>query len=160
LQGWLRTVVAQEYVNRYRRTRRETSLDAAVEDAKQLEAAQPEIAVVDSRVDVATQAELASLDPESRFLLAAYYLDGRTLAEIAKLLRVHESTISRKLDRVAAGLGKRIRKRLVRAGMSIGQAIEAMQDLDVRDLQVPVSETLRQATPAAAFYEEKSGDRG
>ena len=29
LQGWLRTVVAQEYVNLYRATRRETSLDAA-----------------------------------------------------------------------------------------------------------------------------------
>ena len=28
LQGWLRTVVAQEYVNRYRSTKREISLDA------------------------------------------------------------------------------------------------------------------------------------
>src|SRR5271157_1978171 len=38
LQGWLRTVVAQEFVNRYRSTKRETSLDAALEDGRQFEA--------------------------------------------------------------------------------------------------------------------------
>ncbi len=38
LQGWLRMVVAQEYVNRYRRTRRETSLDAELDAGKQFEA--------------------------------------------------------------------------------------------------------------------------
>ena len=35
LAGWLRTVVAQEYVNQYRKTKRETSLEAAVEDGHQ-----------------------------------------------------------------------------------------------------------------------------
>ena len=38
LQGWLRTVVAQEYVNLYRATRRETSLDAALDEGAQFEA--------------------------------------------------------------------------------------------------------------------------
>ena len=86
----------------------------------------------------AAAAELAALEPEERFLLAAYYLDHRTLAEIAKLQRVHESTISRKLERVTAGLRKRIRKRMIQAGMSPRQADEAMQDVDVRDLRVKV----------------------
>ena len=156
LQGWLRTVVAQEYVNRYRNTRRETSLDAALDDGQQFAAAEPDPSVTDPRVESAAAAELAALEPEERFLLAAYYLDHRTLAEIAKLQRVHESTISRKLERVTSGLRKRIRKRMMQAGMSARQADEAMQDVDVRDLRVNVGQTLRQGTPNGAFYKEKS----
>lgn len=160
LQGWLRTVVAQEYVNRYRRTKRETSLDAALDDGRQFEAKGPDLAVADPRVESAASAELAALEPEERLLLAAYYLDRRTLAEIAKLQRVHESTISRKLERTTSGLRKRIRKRMVQAGMSPRQADEAMQEVDVRDLRVKVGETLRQGTPDGAFYKEKSGEEG
>jgi RNA polymerase sigma-70 factor, ECF subfamily len=158
LQGWLRTVVAQEYVNRYRSTKRETSLDAALDGGQQFKANEAEPTVADRRVESAAAAELAALEPEERFLLAAYYLDRRTLAEIAKLQRVHESTISRKVERTTSGLRKRIRKRMIQAGMSPRQADEAMQDVDVRDLQVNVSETLRQGTGDVAFY--KSGNEG
>jgi len=155
LQGWLRTVLAQEYVNRYRITRRETSLDNALEDGRQFEAKEEDVSVADPRVESAASAELAALEPEERFLLAAYYLDHRTLAEIAKLQRVHESTISRKLERVTTGLRKRIRKRMMQAGMSPRQADEALQDVDVRDLRVNVGETLRQETPGGAFYKSE-----
>ncbi len=158
LQGWLRTVVAQEFVNRYRSTKRETSLDAALDDGRQFEAKEPDLAVADPRVESAALAELAALEAEERFLLVAYYLDHRTLAEIAKLQHVHESTISRKLERTTSNLRKRIRKRMIQAGMSPRQADEAMQDVDVRDLRVKVGETLRQGTPDGAFY--KSRDEG
>lgn len=160
LQGWLRTVIAQEYVNRYRNTRRETSLDAALEDGAQFAAAEPEVAVGDPRIEAAASAELAALDAEERFLLAAYYLDHRTLAEIAKLQGVHESTISRKLERATVGVRKRIRKRIIQSGMSPRQADEAMGDVDVRDLKVQVSETLRQGMPKSAFYKEKGEPQG
>jgi len=160
LQGWLRTVIAREYVNRYRSAKRETSLDAALDDGQQFEARNPDLAVADPRVEAAAATELAALEPEERFLLAAYYLDRRTLAEIAKLLRVHESTISRKLERATTGLRKRIRKQMIQAGMSTRQADEALQEVDVRDLQVKVSETLRQVAPNGAFYKEKSGNEG
>ena len=160
LQGWLRTVVAQEYVNRYRRTKRETSLDAAVDEGQQFAASPQGSIATDPRVEVATAAELAELDPEERFLLAAYYLDHRTLAAIAKLLRVHESTVSRKLERTAASLRKRIRKRMMQAGMSARQADEVLQDVDVRDLRVNVNETLRQGAPDRAFYKKKSENEG
>jgi RNA polymerase sigma-70 factor (ECF subfamily) len=156
LAGWLRTVVAQEYVNQYRRVRRETSLEAALDEGKQFGAAEPEVASVDPRLEAAVTAELAALEAEERFLLAAYYLDRRTLAEIARLMGIHESTISRKLDRAAAGLRKHIRKRLLVAGMSPRQADEAMQDVDVRDLKVRVSETLGQDPGGGSFYKEKS----
>jgi RNA polymerase sigma-70 factor (ECF subfamily) len=158
LAGWLRTVVAQEYVNQYRRGKRETSLETAIEDGKQFPAAETtEASTADPRIAAATASELAALDAEERFLLAAYYLDRRTLAEIAKLIGVHESTISRKLERAATGLRKRIRKRLIAAAMSPRQADEAMQDVDVRDLPVNVGETLGQETRKSSFYQEKGG---
>ena len=160
LQGWLRTVVAQEYVNRYRSHKRETSLDAALDEGKQFEAREPDLSETDPRVETAAAEELQALEPEERFLLAAYYLDRRTLAEIAKLQRVHESTVSRKLDRITTGLRKRIRKRMIQSGMSPRRADEALQDVDVRDLRVKVEETLRQGTPGAAFYKENSGNEG
>ena len=82
LQGWLRVVIAQEYINEYRRVRRETSLDAALEDGAQFTAPEPEAAAADPRIEAAVATELAGLDAEERFLLAAYYLDHRTLAEL------------------------------------------------------------------------------
>ena len=160
LQGWLRTVVAQEYVNLYRATRRETSLDAALDEGIQFESREPDLSVTDARAEVAAAEELTALSAEERFLLAAYYLDRRTLAEIAKLQGVHESTISRKLERVTSGLRKRIRKRMIDTGMSPRQADEAMEDVDVRDLRVRVTETLRQGTEDLSFYKEKSGNEG
>ena len=160
LEGWLRTVIAQEYVNRYRSTRRETSLDAALEDGAQFQAPEPEPAVTDPRIEAAVSMELAALDGEERFLLAAYYLDRRTLAEIAKLQGVHESTISRKLERTTVVVRKRVRTRMIQAGMSPRQAEEALEDVDVRDLKVQVSESLRQGMPQSAFYKEKGESQG
>jgi len=159
LAGWLRTVIAQEHVNQYRRTKRETSLEAAVEDGKQFAADNSETPLLDGRVESATASELAALEPEERFLLAAYFLDRRTLLEIAKVLGVHESTVSRKLERATTGLRKRIRKRLIEAGMSARQADEAMQDVDVRDFEIKVSETLGQERGKLTFY-KKSGEEG
>src|SRR5438552_5383236 len=99
LEGWLRTVLAQEYVNQYRRKRRLVSLDEESEEGTQYAAPEKEPEpLVDARLEAVTDQALAALDPQDRFVLASYYLDGRTLAEIAGLLRVHESTISRKLD--------------------------------------------------------------
>ena len=160
LQGWLRTVIAQEYINRYRSARRETSLDAALEGGAQFQAPEPELAVADTRIEAAAGAELAALDADERFLLAAYYLDHRTLAEIAKLQGVHESTISRKLERATVGVRKRIRKRLIQSGMSPRQADEAMEDVDVRDLKVHVGETVGQGMPQATFYKQKGEPQG
>jgi len=159
LQGWLRTVLAQEYVNRYRSTRREASLDEALDAGRQFEAMEPDVSVADPRAEAAATVELEALEPEERLLLAAYYLDRRILADIAKLMGVHESTISRRLERVTSGLRKRIRKRMIQSGMSPRQADEAMQDVDVRDLRIKVKETLRQETPEGAFYKEKDERR-
>ena len=156
LEGWLRTVLAQEYVNRYRRGRRLVSLDEESEEGMQFAAAETQASMaVDARVESATDEALAALDPEGRFMLASYYLDERTLAEIAAALGVHESTISRKLNKLAKCLRKRIVAILVEKGMSRQQAEEAMQ-VDVRDLQLNLRQRLSQETAPQAFPKKRA----
>jgi len=79
-------------------------------------------------------------------------LDQRTLADIGRQLRVHESTVSRKLERLAHELRKRVRKRLVLTGLNARRCDELMHELDVRDLDVNVAKTLRQEAPRSTFY--------
>ena len=155
LEGWLRTVVAQEYVNRYRRTKRLVSLDEESEEGVQFRAPDPDpLPAADSRLARATDEALALLPAEDRLVLSAYYLDGRTLAEIARMLGVHESTISRKVDKLAKSLRKQIVTAMTRGGMSRRQAEEALE-VDVRDLQVDIRRSLAQESPAPAFSEKR-----
>lgn len=151
LEGWLRAVMSQEFINRYRKQRRLVSLDGEAEDGQQFAAQdlQPEVAV-DSRVETAADEALAALGAEERYLLASYYLDGRTLAEIAATLAVHESTVSRKLDKLAKSLRKQIIASLASRGMSRRQAEEAME-VDVRDLRVDIRSQLMQKGDPPTF---------
>ncbi len=155
LEGWLRTVLAQEFVNRYRRTKRLVSLDEEGEEGAQFAAPQPDpVPSPDSRLESATDAALAALSGEERTVLAAYYLDGRTLAEIARMLGVHESTISRKVDKLAKSLRKKILANMMQQGMARRQAEEALE-VDVRDLRLDIRRSLAQESPAPAFSEKR-----
>jgi RNA polymerase sigma-70 factor, ECF subfamily len=155
LEGWLRTVLAQEFVNRYRRTKRLVSLDEEGEEGGQFAASEPEaIAAVDSRLESATDQALKGLSGEERMILAAYHLDGRTLAEIARTLGVHESTISRKLDKLGKQLRKKILANMVQQGMGRRQAEEALE-IDVRDLRLDIRHSLAQESGGPAFSEKR-----
>src|ERR1700691_1208216 len=151
LEGWLRTVLAQEFVNRYRRTKRTISLDEENEDGEQFAAPEAEpLVAADTRLESATDAVLGALEAEDRMVLAAYYLDGRTLAEIARILGVHESTISRKLDKLDRTLRKKILTAMVQQGMARRQAEESLE-VDVRDVRVDIRRNLAQESGKMAF---------
>src|SRR5246500_2819582 len=151
LEGWLRTVMAQEHVNRYRRQKRMVSLDEETEEGAQFATPDPEPAqAVDARLESVTDEVLGALAADERFILAAYYLDGHTLAEIARILAVHESTISRKLDKLAKSLRKQILAALGRRGLTRRQAEEALE-VDVRDLTLNISDRLAQESSETAF---------
>jgi RNA polymerase sigma-70 factor (ECF subfamily) len=163
LEGWLRTVLAQEFVNRYRKGKRFVSLDETEQagDGEEYrhvrELAAPPIdpsVAPDARLTTATDQALAALTAEDRFILAAYHLDQRTLAQIAGLLRVHESTISRKLDKLTKTLRKQIVTRLTQHGMSRRQAEEALE-VDVRDLDLDLRRRL-QDSGGGAFSKRKA----
>jgi RNA polymerase sigma-70 factor, ECF subfamily len=144
IEGWLRTVLSREYVNRYRSRFREVSLDERLEAGVEFESP-PATAEKgpDDCIGIAVCQTLASVSAEERFLLASWYLDQRTLADIARQLHVHESTISRRLDRLTGTLRKRVRKRLQAAGLSSRDCEELMLELDVRDLSVNVAASLK-----------------
>ena len=132
-----------------------TSAEKETEDGKELAATEPGPTIaIDPRVEAATDEVLSTLPAEDRFILASYYLDGRTLAEIARTLAVHESTISRKLDKLAKAVRKQILAALERNGMNRRQAAEAL-DVDVRDLQLNIRERLAQETASQAFSGKK-----
>lgn len=152
LGGWLRTVLAQRHVDRCRARRNDASLEeqmeAGVAFAAPAEAPAP---APDPRLNAAVSEALQELGGEERFLLAAYYLDGQKLAAIGRQLGVHESTVSRKLEKVAAGLRKRVRKRLMAEGMDRRRCDELLADLDVRDLEVNVRRDLGQERKMETF---------
>ena len=155
LEGWLRTVMAQEFINRYRKQKRTVSLEEQTEEGVQFAAAEPDpVCTADPRLATATDQALAELSAEDRFVLASYYLDGRTLAEIARALGLHESSISRRLDRVSDGLRKRILAGLRERGMSHAQATEAL-DTDVRDIQLDLRGRLMQDSQVQSFSIKK-----
>ena len=66
------------------------------------------------------------------------------------MLGVHESTVSRKLERVAASVRNAIVAALLRRGMSRAQAEEALET-DVRDVDLDIRRRLSQETSSSAF---------
>ena len=155
----MRTVLAQEFVNRYRRTRRLVSLDEEGEEGSQFAAPEPEpVSCPDSRLELATDAALASLSSEERMVLASYFLDGSTLAEIARLLGVHESTISRKVDKLAKSLRKKILAHMIQQGMARRQAEEALE-VDVRDLRLNIRRSLTRIVSPSVLSKARSESR-
>ena len=154
LEGWLRTVLAQEYVNSYRKQRKLVSLDEESEEGAQFAAIIPESPILtDSRLESAVAETLRTLSPEDRFVLASYFLDQCTLAQIAKALSVHESTISRKVEKLTKVIRKQILKNLAGQGMSRRQAEEVLS-ADVRDIVLDVRASLAQDSVAKAFSEK------
>jgi RNA polymerase sigma-70 factor, ECF subfamily len=147
LEGWLRTVLAQEHVNWYRGQRRLVSFEERHQRGEQFEVKSETGARVDSRLEQAIDEALAEVPADERLLLASWYLDGRTLAEIARMLGVHESTVSRRIDRITASLRKRILRGLRERGMDARAAEEAME-VDVRDVLVDVRSRLVQGKGA------------
>jgi RNA polymerase sigma-70 factor, ECF subfamily len=157
LEGWLRTVLAQEFVNRYRKQKRLVSLEEETEEGVQFASAESFSAgPVDCRLGEATDEALDRLPVEDRLILAGYYLDDRTLTDIGRMLGVHESTVSRRLEKLLKALRKQVVAGLQARGMNRDQAEEALE-VDVRFLAVDVRRRLQETRPQA-FQEDKGSD--
>ena len=153
LMGWLRTILAQRHVDQWRRTGREETLDGVdPQAAETLIPAPPEEADALGRAVGEAIGECAA---EERYLLVVYYLDGRTLAEVARALGVHEATVSRRLQRAVKGIRKQVLRNLEQQGMSPRRAREAL-GADPRDLNVNLKKLLQQ-TQVETFQDRGSG---
>lgn len=145
LAGWLRAVLAQRFVDNCRRTRREVSLEEPEsEEFAAAPVSDPQIPGADHLACLASSlaAVLTRISAEERLLVVSYYLDGRALGQIAELLAVHESTISRRIARLTARLRKALVEELVSSGLSRRAAEEAL-GTDVRDIEVNVRKLLQ-----------------
>ena len=147
LLGWLRTTLAQRHIDHHRRTHRETPLDTL--DSPAPEPGPAPIPVELAHLTHAVARTLQRLDAEDRFLLAAYFLDRHTLLQIARILHVHEATISRRLKRLVADLRKQLLDNLQSGGLSRRAAEEAL-GADPRDLEINLR-ALLQTSQSAAF---------
>jgi RNA polymerase sigma-70 factor (ECF subfamily) len=152
LEGWLRTVLARQHIDRCRTHAKDVSLDEQIEHGVCFaQHPEPIAPAADCRLSTAIAQTLADLSHEERFLLASYYLDQRTLADIARQIGVHESTVSRKMDRLTTALRKRIRRRLQSAGVHPDRCDELLRELDVRDIDVDVGPSLKQERTVGTF---------
>jgi len=122
LSTWLRTVLAQRHVDLLRSSGKTVSLDDGREDNVPHERAaradsvpaDPDRDIYLARLDRALSTALGDLSPRERMILACYYMDQLTLAEIGRMLGEHESTVSRQLDRSRRALRESVTQRLLR----------------------------------------------
>lgn len=154
LMGWLRTTLAQRHIDHYRQTRRESPLENEEPAAPAMAA--PPSAVMTEKLQLGIAETLRTLSAESRFLLSSYFLDQRTLREIAQLLGVHEATVSRKVNRLTVDVRKLLVKRLQSRGLSRRGAEEAL-GTDPRDLTINLRSLLQ--TPSSGPFSEEAGSK-
>jgi RNA polymerase sigma-70 factor (ECF subfamily) len=148
LLGWLRTTLAQRHVDHHRRTHRESPLDTLDAPAPQPEPAPAELTGLARAITIT----LESLSAEERYLLSSYFLDGQPLAQIGRVLHVHEATISRRLKRLLTDLRKRLLHHLQAGGLSKRAAEEALGN-DPRDLEINLR-ALLQSSQITSFSEQ------
>lgn len=126
LGGWLRAVVRQVFVNRYRQDVLLTQLS----EETQLNSRKPSVNSIEGRLDrvcwddperslqkrqinthmlAALSKAIQTVHPEDRLLLSLYYLDDLSMEEVGKVLGVHQATISRRLTKLHLQLRSRVR---------------------------------------------------
>ncbi|MGH9476440.1 MAG: RNA polymerase sigma factor [Terriglobales bacterium] len=146
LEAWLCTLLAQAHVNRWRQERKQVSLEECGTLQFLLVPPQFDEPAASSAertcLELALAHVLARLLAPVRLLLCLYFLDGRTLAEIAVVVRVHESTVSRRLAHALVQLRRDTRRELRALGLR-PTATEAVLRTDPRWLRLDVRHALR-----------------
>ena len=115
LATWLRSLIAQRFVDRHREISRleplpdegsPAPLGARVSDPD------PDRARFVAAMRAVLAAALAALAPRDRLRLACYYAQEMTLAEIGTITREHEATVSRALSKTRKAVREDVERRL------------------------------------------------
>ncbi len=115
LATWLRALLSQRHIDELRRTRRLGPLpepDEGVPLRVTPPVLEPERPRYLAAVSRALAMAVAALGPRDRLRLGAYYAQRLTLAEIGRLLKEHEASVSRHLSRVRGVLREAIEHQL------------------------------------------------
>jgi len=157
LATWLRAVLAQRHVDRIRAQRRTDPLpeeddeQPAASPAPPPDPDRPRLLAIVKR---ALAAVLSRLDARDRLRLSLYYAEQLTLAEIGRVTREHEATVSRHLTRtrrsIRVDLERHLRdeERLSDAAIAQGFAY-AMDDAGPIDLNEILEDSRERKNPPA-----------
>ena len=117
LATWLRAVLSQRYVDRVRAQRRleplpdEDHAPAAGRDERG-DPPDPERAPHAALLRAALGRAVARLDARDRLRLGCYYVQELTLAQIGRLMKEHEATVSRQLARIRRAMREDVERQL------------------------------------------------
>ena len=115
LATWLRSLIAQRFVDRHRETRKLAPLPDEGSRAPLRAAptaADPDRARFVEAMRGVLAAAIAALEPRDRMRLACYYAQEMTLAQIGKMTSEHEATVSRALARTRKAIREDVERRL------------------------------------------------
>ena len=121
LSSWLRAAVAHAAIDRFRRGRKQVSLDEMIERGDPPPSPEPARETCgEERLDAqwgpelarCLKNEIAKLDARDRLLLGLYHVHGVPLKAIGSRFGVLEATASRWLDRVRGEVRKRVEREL------------------------------------------------
>ena len=143
LATWLRSLLSQRYVDRYRETRRLDPLpDESAAMPARGPAPDPDRGRYAAAMQTALAAAVAALAPRDRLRLRCYYAEEMTLAQIGRVTREHEATVSRQLARTRKDLRTSIERGLRdehrfspgEIAECISSAVDDVGTLDVAEL--------------------------
>jgi RNA polymerase sigma-70 factor (ECF subfamily) len=147
LGGWLRAIISQMAVDRFRKESRLVQ----IEETREFENLAEESSNISNNEHIVSHAEnpeeifserqssndvsealstaIASLEAEDRLILKMYYFDGLKLKDIAAVFGYHEATASRKLVRVQNEIRKSVERSLkAHHGWSDGEVKKYLAD--------------------------------
>jgi RNA polymerase sigma-70 factor, ECF subfamily len=144
LSTWLRSVLAQRYVDGLRASRRLRPLEDGDDGRWEFglqrsnaasEKIDPDRARLLPLLAEAVSDSLAALPAPDRLLLMLYYVQGVTLAQIARMRSVHEATISRRLQSIRGELRERIETMLA-TGRTASNGRAATKGLSAEEIHL------------------------
>jgi len=121
LSGWLRAAVSHAAIDRFRRTRKQVSLEELSERGDLPQAQNPDPMNsseegLDSRWGAvlvqSVKQEIARLSARDRLLLSLYHLEGVSLKLLGLRYGVHEATVSRWLEHARQDVRKGVEREL------------------------------------------------
>lgn len=158
LTTWLRAVLAQRYVDRFRAQRRVDPLpsDDGAAPAARPRDTDPDRATLVPLVEQVLEAAIGALPAKDRLRLRSYYASQMTLAEIGRITGEHEATVSRQLSRTRRTLRSEVERLLSGQARLTPAQIARAFELAVED---PGGFDLQQVFDPGSHRKESPQDR-
>jgi RNA polymerase sigma-70 factor len=154
LAGWLRVAVSHAAVDRFRRTRKQVSLEDLPQNSTPIDLIDPgkrdEDETLDARwgpvISNAASESISKLAARDRLVLGLYYLRGVSLKAIGRQFGMHEATVSRRLDKLRRNIRKKVEIELRKKHwMSAGEIRSLWKHISISSVADPIAGTISPA---------------